>query len=536
MIEMKHKLFIFILCSILVLLVACQEYVDPTTTQTTGTTEEPLPDIPPSPDMCDHIPDMGDYRIVWCDEFNYRGLPDPTKWDYDVGGHGWGNNELQYYRRASRSNVMVQDDNLIITARKENYENRNYTSTRLLSAGKFQFTYGYIEFRAKLPAVKGTWPALWMLGDYWKYGWPECGEIDVMEHVAQDLNVIHGSIHTTDYNHVQGTQKTASIVLDDVTNQYNLYAVEWTPKQIRFFVNGINYFTFNNDEINNPNHSRTSWPFDEEMFIIMNVAIGGWGGTPDPNFTEAKMYVDYVRVYQKDYPTEDEDVTPPTAIENLTVKSIEGTRVNLAWDAAWDDLGVKYYEIYAQELSPNANRELIGITTIPSYTLTNLKQNTSYSITVYAVDFSDNYGEGQTIEVQTGSYPTIPTRIEAEDYIDMFGIDLETTQDVGGGLNVGWMDAGDYLVYYITVLESGYYTLNYRIAANQDGAQYELYLNDDEIPLVITDIPYTGGWQNWRTVQTEAFYLEEGTHRLLLKITAPGSNLNWFEFVSQKQK
>lgn len=532
---MKRIVIILAIISCAFLLTACRDKEDdqqqssePIVPSVPTDEEEPLPDIEPSPTMCDDIPAKGDYEIYWCDEFDYRGLPDDTKWNYDVGGHGWGNNEIQYYKRADRDNVIVKDDNLIITARKETYQNRHYTSTRLLSKGKFDFKYGYIEFRAKLPDVGGTWPALWMLGDIDKYGWPECGEIDVMEHVANDLNVVHGSIHTTDYNHTNNTQKTAKIILDDVT-EYHTYAVEWTPKQVRFFIDDINYFTFNNDEINNPNNLHSSWPFDDGMFIIMNIAVGGWGGTPDPKFTEAKMYVDYVRVYQKDFPEIEEDDITPSSIENLSAKT-EKHRTTLTWDAAKDNLGVKYYEIYASKVGDTGEPVLVGTSNIPTYTVSGLEQNSKYDITVYAVDFNANIGEGATIQITTGAYPTIPTRIEAEDYLDMSGIDVEPTSDEGGGVNVGWMDQGDHLVYYINVEESGYYTIDYRVSVNQSGAGYAIYLNDDDEPLVTTTFSSTGGWQNWRTVESDAFFLEKGTHKITLKITASGSNLNWLEF------
>lgn len=520
---MKRIILFILFINVVFILTACKKVGDETTT------EKILKDIKPSPTMCDNIPDKGDYKIAWCDEFNYRGLPDPKKWGYNEGGDGWGNNEIQYYKRASRDNVIVEDDNLIITARKEPYRNRNYTSTRLLSAGKAEFKYGYIEFRAKLPDVKGTWPALWLLGNYGKYGWPECGEIDVMEHVANDLNVIHGSIHTTDYNHKESTQKTAKLKLDDVVNTYHTYAIEWTPKQIRFFIDDINYFNFNNDEINNPNNLHSSWPFDEEMFIIMNIAVGGWGGTPDPFFKEAKMYVDYVRVYQKEYPSVDEDFEAPTQVENIRELTNDNSWVNLIWDASWDNLGVKHYEVYAKDIR-NDETILLGKTDIPRYTISGLKQDTDYEIIIYAFDFNGNISKPGTLKIKTKPYPTIPGKIEAESYADMQGIDLENTLDIGGGLNVGWMDAGDYLVYYINVLEQGEYTVDYRVAVNASGAEYKLYINDDEIPLITTTFSSTGGWQNWKTVTSDPFILETGTYKITLEITKSGSNLNWLEF------
>jgi beta-glucanase (GH16 family) len=145
--------------------------------------------------------DGGDpWQLVWSDEFNYSGLPDRSKWGYDVGGHGWGNKELQYYTERRKENARVENGHLIIEARRDGSESNEYTSARLVSKGKGDWTYGRFEVRAKLPSGRGTWPAIWMLPSVKSYGgggWPDNGEIDIMEHVGFDPNVIHGSAHTS---------------------------------------------------------------------------------------------------------------------------------------------------------------------------------------------------------------------------------------------------------------------------------------------------------------------------------------------------
>ena len=151
------------------------------------------------------------WRPVWSDEFDTPGLPDPAKWSYDVGGHGWGNRELQFYTEGRRENARVEDGRLIIEARREDWEGRPYTSARLNS--KASWTYGRIDVRAKLPRGRGTWPAIWMLpvrGEYGKGGWPDNGEVDIMEHVGFDPGVVHGTIHSRAYNHVDRTQRGKS--------------------------------------------------------------------------------------------------------------------------------------------------------------------------------------------------------------------------------------------------------------------------------------------------------------------------------------
>src|SRR3546814_595495 len=148
----------------------------------------------------------------WADEFDYEGLPDDDKWGYDVGSqNGWGNNELQFYTEKRPENARVADGVLTITAIKEDHEDMAYTSARLVSRGKADFLYGRFEVRAKVPQGVGTWPAAWMLPTDWKYGgWPASGEIDILEHVGYDQDVVHISVHTEAYNHVIGTQKTAT--------------------------------------------------------------------------------------------------------------------------------------------------------------------------------------------------------------------------------------------------------------------------------------------------------------------------------------
>ncbi len=238
-----------------------------------------------------------DWKLVWSDEFNYNGLPDSTKWNYDVGGDGWGNNELEYYTKKNWKNARVMNGNLIIELRKEKMENRNYTSARLITKGKGDWKYGKIEVRAKLPKGLGTWPAIWMLGSTTPLKWPDDGEIDIMEHVGFDPGVIHGSIHCKKYNHVIHTQKTAITTVKDCMENFHVYGLEWDEKSITIYVDGNKYFTFTNEHT-----GYDAWPFNQPMHLLLNVAFGGnWGaakGIDDSNLPQ-QMLVDYVRVYQK---------------------------------------------------------------------------------------------------------------------------------------------------------------------------------------------------------------------------------------------
>ncbi|WP_199182058.1 MULTISPECIES: family 16 glycosylhydrolase [unclassified Siphonobacter] len=233
---------------------------------------------------------------VWADEFDYTGLPDAKKWGYDLGGSGWGNNELQYYTD-SENNARVANGKLTITARKESKEGKDYTSARLVSKGKGDFLYGRFEINARLPAGRGTWPAIWMLPTDWAYGgWPNSGEIDIMEHVGYDPNVVHITTHTLAYYFKINTQKTATRTIDRATEDFHRYRVDWTPYAIRGYIDDEFIFEFVNE-----GKGSAVWPFDKRFHLLLNVAVGGdWGGAKgvDPTIFPAAMEVDYVRVYK----------------------------------------------------------------------------------------------------------------------------------------------------------------------------------------------------------------------------------------------
>lgn len=238
------------------------------------------------------------YTLVWNDEFDITGKPDDAKWGYEIGGHGWGNNELQYYTSDS-VNVRVNNGKLEIEAHY--YENAaiKYTSARLVTREKGDWLYGKVDVKAKIPSGLGTWPAIWMLPTDWVYGgWPASGEIDIMEHVGFDQNRIHGSIHTKSYNHIIWTQKTAQIIIPTASTDFHVYTIEWDSTKIDFFVDNQKYFSFANE-----NKTSAEWPFDKRFHLILNVAFGGnWGAMQgiDNSCLPAKMEVDYVRVYTKD--------------------------------------------------------------------------------------------------------------------------------------------------------------------------------------------------------------------------------------------
>lgn len=227
-------------------------------------------------------------KPVWADEFNYNGKPDSTKWSYDLGNSGWGNHELENY---TDKNATVANGVLSITALKD------YTSSRIVTKGKGDFLYGRFEIRAKLPAGKGTWPAIWMLPTDWAYGgWPKSGEVDIMEHVGYDPNNIHITAHTGSYYFKINTKKTSTKIIPTAITAFHVYRLDWTPDFLRGFIDGKKVFEFANEGT-----GFMAWPFDKRFHVLLNLAIGGdWGGKEgvDDKMFPTTMQVDYVRVYK----------------------------------------------------------------------------------------------------------------------------------------------------------------------------------------------------------------------------------------------
>lgn len=239
------------------------------------------------------------YRLVWQDEFDVPGKPDPTKWSFDVGARKWGNAETQYYTNGD--NVTVQDGTLILEGRIEPHGDSPSTSCRITTYEKRHFQYGRFEFRAKMPKSKGSWPAIWMLPVDFKErknSWPKCGEIDIMEHVTPHMDNFHVSLHSELYNHAIRTQRTHFEKIEGFTDEFQLIAMDWTEDYVEFFLNGTSFHRFDRHEkgfVTDP----AGWPFDKPYYLIMNIAIGGsWGGEVDPGEYPCRMEIDYVRYYE----------------------------------------------------------------------------------------------------------------------------------------------------------------------------------------------------------------------------------------------
>jgi beta-glucanase (GH16 family) len=251
---------------------------------------------------------------VWSDEFDYTGPPDPARWTLEQGFLR--NEEAQYYVHDRPQNARVENGVLVIEAHRERFPNprfdpkakndwtrershAEYTSASVTTSGKAQWTYGRFEVRAKLPTARGTWPAIWMLGEnIHRAGWPRCGEIDIMEFVGYDTETVHFNVHTEAYNHNKKNNKSALRRVPKLTDDFHVYSAEWDPQKIVVFFDGEPVLTYENDGT-----GVDSWPFFEPQYLLLNLAIGGgWGGLHgiDETAFPQRFVVDYVRVYERE--------------------------------------------------------------------------------------------------------------------------------------------------------------------------------------------------------------------------------------------
>jgi len=454
------------------------------------------------------------WNLVWQDEFT-NGIGPDWVFETGTGNDGWGNQELQYYKR---ENAAVRDGQLIITAKRELYGGRNYTSARMKTQGRKSFRYGKIEARIALPSFKGTWPAFWALGNsISSIGWPSCGEIDVMEHV-NDAPDIHGTMHWSDQNRAYayyGKQTNT-----DVT-QFHVYTVEWSPNSIKWFVDDRQY-----NEANIANGINGTSEFHEEFFLLLNMAIGGRfpGFEVDNSRLPAEMKVDYVRVYQAGTAP-----PPPTGVATIyqhcsyggyAVGLGEGsyTRAQLIGLGAKDDdiSSVKVQSGYQAKLYFDDNFTGTSIVKIED---TNCLVNDGFNDQVTSITISKTNGGGSA------------QVIEAEEYTSMSGVQTEACSE--GGLNIGYIDAGDWMAYgNINFLASGNYLIEYRVASAVGGGVVSADLNAGATVLGQVNIPNTGGWQNWTTV-SHIVNINTGTYPFGLYATSGGWNINWIKITNQ---
>lgn len=277
------------------------------------------------------------YELVWAEEFDKPGLPDPAYWTFEEGGGGWGNNELQYYTVEDTDNARIEDGRLIITALEESLGGRNYTSARLITQDKFSVQYGRIEARMKLPYTQGIWPAFWMLGSsFSEVGWPACGEIDIMELVGGEdsWSTVHGTVHWDNNGSYASFGRSYTLSSGRFADDYYVFSIEWDDTSIRWFVNGTQY------NVIDITPSALS-EFRDDFFILLNLAVGGnWPGSPDATSVFPQtMEVDYVRVYKRSEEIADLSISGDTVVPQLGPGKQYSLPFSPDWSYEWQVTG-----------------------------------------------------------------------------------------------------------------------------------------------------------------------------------------------------
>lgn len=231
-------------------------------------------------------------RLIFIDEFD-KGYLDETKWGFEVGGFGWGNNEKQLY---TTRNISFENNHLNIIGKKEKTEKNDYTSSKLTTYNKHHFKYGSFRIKCKIPLTKGSWPAVWMMPVDFKnkVRWPLCGEIDIMEHVTSHMGDFYFSLHTETHNFRKSNQRHMIVSNPKWTSEFTEFGIDWTKDYIRYFVNDKEVACFLKGDFD-----EVSWPFDKEFYLILNYAIGGdWPGEVADDFSSDRFEIEYVKVYE----------------------------------------------------------------------------------------------------------------------------------------------------------------------------------------------------------------------------------------------
>lgn len=452
---------------------------------------------------------------LFADEFDVDGLPDEDAWDYDIGGNGWGNGELQYYTNADIDNARVEDGQLIITAMDEQINNNAYSSARLKS--KNSWTYGRFEIKATLPYGRGTWPAIWMLPSGNQYGnWPNSGEIDIMEHVGFDMDVVHASLHMAEFNFRKGWHPTAEMMIPKVDTEAHVYTLEWSPYQIDMYIDDYHYLSFKNK-----GQGSREWPYDQNFFLLLNIAVGGgWGAQQgvDPVYPQ-EMVIDYVRVYEM--MDELVDVIPPNQVSGMTY-DVNGAVVDIAWAPVEDNYLVDHYVVRILDETTGNIRDIE--TTDLKITLMDLESETDYTIQLFAVDESGLMSESLDIDITTGTinYQKANVVIPADETYLLKGINY----DEGDFTYLNNIEKEDVFGYAFDLDVSGSYQLEFEMSGNIFEGLIEVtqmnpeLLTEDKLIEIIT--PKTGGWDNYETVISEPFDLRSGQQVLTIHVLKNG--------------
>lgn len=455
------------------------------------------------------------WTMIYNDEFNIDGLPDRSKWTVDPKPKAWINGEQQVYTDTTHDNARVRNGDLVITGKRD-FPNGGTTdpwsSARVISQNKMDFLYGKVEVRAKLPKARGSWPAIWMMPTSSVYGgWPKSGEIDILEHIGNQLGRVMSTVHTENNNWQNNGHLSGYRMFPDAHTNYHTYSLEWSPDSLVFTFDSLHIYTYRN-----PHTDWKDWPFDQKFHIILNLAIGGgMGGTIVQADWPDSMNVDYVRVYQKGLGTPYPDTVIVTPANQLVLegKTLQYTAKVL------DQNG------HVMNLSPQWSITGAG-NTISSGGLATL--DTSGIITATAVQDTISVSGSAYVNVRTPNYKLIPARIEAEAFDNSNSCCTEPTQDTSGTVNVSYIGKGTWFEYDIDVPDTNKYRLQLR-AAVSTATSANIYL--DTVLLATVKMPASGGWQKWITVSSPKIRFREGKQTIRIVSNASGWNYNWLRIV-----
>ncbi|GAA0547978.1 carbohydrate-binding protein [Chitinophaga japonensis] len=456
------------------------------------------------------------WTMIYNDEFDTDGLPDPAKWKVDPRPKGWTNSEEQVYTDTTHDNARVRNGHLVITGKKDfptGNPDEPWSSARVISQGKMDFLYGKVEMRAKLPRARGSWPAFWLMPTHSSYGyWPSSGEIDIMEHVGNNFGKATCAVHTENKNWTNGGDLGGNEILPDLDTVYHVYGVEWWPDSLRFTHDGRAYYTYVN-----PHTDWRDWPFDKPFYVILNISIGGGlgGNIVDADWPDS-MLVDYVRIYQKGLgtPVLDSVEILPAGVSVLPGKTQQFT-------AKMRDQNGHVLDSITPVWSITGNGNVItagGLATI----------NSSGVVTATATYDTVTLSGSVNVQARATNYKPVPARIEAEDYDNFNSSRPETTADTSGGLNMSYIGNQTWFEYDLDVPDSQAYRIRFRVAVNALSA---LTVIEDTTELATVQLPASGGWQKWITVTSAPIVLGQGQKTIRVQSNTGGWNFNWLEIV-----
>jgi len=455
------------------------------------------------------------WTVIFTDDFNTDGKPDATKWKVDPQPKGWINGEQQVYTDTTHDNAFVKDGKLIIKGKKDFPTGNSaepWSSARLITQGKLDFKYGKVDVRAKLPRARGSWPAIWLMPTSSAYGgWPKSGELDMMEHVGNNFGTVLSTVHTQNHNWTNGGQVSATKKLMDADTVYHTYSMEWGADSITFSYDSIHVLTYPN-----PHTDWKDWPFDQQFYLILNVAIGGgMGGTIVEADWPDSMVVDYVRISQKGLGTPVLDtvtVTPatlsflPGKTQQYTAKILDQNGRPIAATPVWSITGTGN-SITANGLATLNDTAIITATV------------TVNGITKAGVVRANK---------RAANYKPIPVKIQAESFDNGNACCTETTADTGGGLDVSYIGSGTWFEYDINVPDSSEYRIQFRVAVNTASS---LKIQLDSTTLQTVNLPASGGWQKWSTVTSLPIRLLPGQKTIRITADKDGWNFNWLRII-----